>query len=361
MNTYHNKSAGCFKGFRVGTFCIVLSVLLITGCVTTEEKNRMQWNIDDLRKEVSEIKQKSRNIETEFPDRQKQINERLRELEEARRAAAKTVSDLLIRIQYLTTEVQMLTGRFEEARYNAEKNSAELRESKEMLIAKMKQIETTVEDLKKRLAEQPPAPAPLPKERPEKKVSALKEKEPEKEEKKVSEKKTEGAEDKGDEEKASAGQETAENETVETAGDEDIEKAEAEPEDGSELKDDYMSAYEAYKEDRTVEAREKFEALLRDYPENEYSDNARFWIAESYYKDGNYEDAILAYEELFKKNPGSDKVPGALLKQGLAFYALKDKKTGKLILEKLIEKYPDSDQAKLAARKISRPVPPKKK
>ncbi len=78
-----------------------------------------------------------------------------------------------------------------------------------------------------------------------------------------------------------------------------------------------------------------------DYSKNEYSDNARFWIAESYYKDGNYEDAILAYEELFKKNPGSDKESGAMLKQGLAFYALKDRKTGKIILEKLMDKYPD--------------------
>ena len=85
--------------------------------------------------------------------------------------------------------------------------------------------------------------------------------------------------------------------------------------------------------------------MLNNYPDSEYSDNARFWIAESYYE-GNYEDAILAYEELFKKNPQSDKIAGAMLKQGSAFYELNDKKTGNIVLEKLIEKFPDSEQAK---------------
>jgi tol-pal system protein YbgF len=120
------------------------------------------------------------------------------------------------------------------------------------------------------------------------------------------------------------------------------------------IKDIYLDAYQALKEGRTGEARGKFKSLLNDYSENEYSDNARFWIGESYYKDGSYEDAILAYEELFKKNADSDKVPGAMLKQGLAFYALKEKKTGQLILEKLIEKFPDSEQQLILEKLIEK-------
>jgi tol-pal system protein YbgF len=130
----------------------------------------------------------------------------------------------------------------------------------------------------------------------------------------------------------------------------------------NEVKDAYLAAYQAFKEGKSEMAREQFIALLEAYPENEYSDNARFWLAESYYKDGNYEDAILAYEELFKKNPGSDKVPGAMLKQGLAFYALKDRKTGEIVLEKLVEKFPNTEAAKLALKKMNRTsLPPKKK
>lgn len=318
------KIAEAFNGRAGKMLCLVFSIVFITGCVTPEEKNRMQYDINSLQAEVKEIKQKSKSIETQ----QKQFSE----LKDTQRAAAKTMSDLLIRIQYLTTEVQMLTGRFEEARYHSEKNSAELKESKEMLLAKMKQLEIMVEDLKKRLDEPEPAI----------------EKEDEKEQEKGSEAKT--------------------GKTVEAAEHKDDDK-EVKKKDGPEaakdkidVKDIYMAAYEAYKNDRTVEAREKFQSLLMDHAENDYSDNARFWIAESYYKDGNYEDAILAYEELFKKNPDSDKVPGAMLKQGLAFYALKDRKTGSIILEKLVDKFPESDQAKLAIKKMKKAtVIPKKK
>lgn len=298
------------KAEALKALCLSFAFLLISGCVTTDAERKIQWQINSLNTEIKNIKQKSKSIETQFPGQQKQFNEKIRELAETQQTAGRTVSDLLVRIQYLTTEVQMLTGRFEEARYNSEKNSAELKENKEILFAKMKQLEIMVEDLNKRLAG--PISVASPKEEPKKTEKAAKD----------------------DESK----------------------------EDKTDIKDVYMAAYEVYKEDRTVEAREKFKALLMDYSENEYSDNARFWIAESYYKDGNYEDAILAYEELFKKNPESDKVPGAMFKQGLSFYALKDKKTGRIILERLVDKFPESDQAKLAIKKMKKAtLPPKKK
>lgn len=82
------------------------------------------------------------------------------------------------------------------------------------------------------------------------------------------------------------------------------------------------------------------------------TDNAQFWIAETYYNEKDFEGAILAYETLLKKYPNSEKVPGALLKQGFSFIEIGDRKTGKTILEKLRERYPDSKEAGLAKKKI---------
>ena len=84
----------------------------------------------------------------------------------------------------------------------------------------------------------------------------------------------------------------------------------------------------------------------------ELSDNAQFWIAESYYKEGNYEDAILSYENLIKKFPKSDKVPGAMLKQAFAFRALGDLNTTRVILSTLKERFPDSKEAEIATKKL---------
>jgi tol-pal system protein YbgF len=219
-------------------------------------------------------------------------------------------------VQNLTGELQTLTGRFDEARFFSEKSSDEL-------STKIKDLEAAIEELKNSLPE----------------VSA----------KETDVKKDEGA------------KQTDLPKEDKKEGTKQPEETKTEEGQTSAAKDIYMAGYQAFKDGKSQEARDKFTSVLNDYPNNEYADNARFWLAESYYKDGNYEDAILAYEELFKKNPNSDKIPGAMLKQGLAFYALKDNKTGQIILEKLIEKFPDSEQAKLARKKISSAVPPKKK
>ena len=72
----------------------------------------------------------------------------------------------------------------------------------------------------------------------------------------------------------------------------------------------------------------------------------------------------LAYEAVLKKYPKSEKAQGALLKQGFSFVEIGDKKTGKTILEKLVEIYPESREAELAKKKIEeieKSIPKKKK
>jgi tol-pal system protein YbgF len=114
----------------------------------------------------------------------------------------------------------------------------------------------------------------------------------------------------------------------------------------------YEASYKLFKEKKYAAAREQFENFIKDYPDSTLTDNAHFWIAETYYSAKDYEGAILAYEELLKKYPASEKTGGALLKQGFAFIALGDKKTGRIILEKLVEKFPDSKEADLARKKL---------
>jgi tol-pal system protein YbgF len=229
----------------------------------------------------------------------------------------------------------MLTGQFEEVRFFSEKSLSELTNSKDILTAKVQELESAVEDLNKQIADVKKA------------LSAAEEEQNKAEERRRAaeaekEKKSKKAKSAAQKQKKKSG--TANTSTK------------------TKIKDIYMAGYQALREGKTAQAREKFTSILSNYPENEYSDNARFWIGEAYYKEENYADAILAYEELFKSNPDSDKIPGAMLKQGLAFYLIKDEKTGKIILEKLIEKYPKSEPAKLAKKKIRKPpTPPKNK
>lgn len=300
--------------FRRGAvLCILCFIFILIGCATSEDVGKLQYDLIQLRSDV-------RDIETQIPGQKGELNERLQNLEEQQKATSKAVSDLLIKVQSLTTELRILTGRFDEAQYFSEKSSKELIESKDTLIAQIKGLEVAVNELKEKLARLESAEIPLKKQKPEEQTSKeLKE--------------SRSPEPYG---------------TGRSLGTEKV------------VKDIYMEAYKIFKENKFTDAREKFEALLEDYPENEYSDNARFWIGESYYKEKNYAEAILAYDELLKKNPESNKVPGAYLKQALAFYELKEEELGKITLEILIEKFPDSEQAKIAKKKLSPPIPAKK-
>ena len=87
---------------------------------------------------------------------------------------------------------------------------------------------------------------------------------------------------------------------------------------------------------------------MKQYPDTEYSDNAQFWIGECYYFEKKYENAILEYEKVAKNYPDGDKVPYALLKQGIAFLNLGDKASAKLILQRVIKDYPNTNQARTA-------------
>jgi tol-pal system protein YbgF len=114
----------------------------------------------------------------------------------------------------------------------------------------------------------------------------------------------------------------------------------------------YAVAYNIYKEKRYAESRDAFKKFLHQFPQTEYSDNAQFWVGESYYKEENYEEAILAYEEAIKKYPQGNKIPDALLKQALCFRALGDKTSSKIIFQRVIEQYPESPQAEIARREL---------
>jgi tol-pal system protein YbgF len=114
----------------------------------------------------------------------------------------------------------------------------------------------------------------------------------------------------------------------------------------------YMLAKQKFSNGELETSRKFFEEFISKYPKSGYADNSRFWIGEIYFQEKWYEKAILEYQQVIEKYPQGNKVPAALLKQGLAFYMLGDKANAKLILKELIRKYPGSNEAKIADQKL---------
>lgn len=110
----------------------------------------------------------------------------------------------------------------------------------------------------------------------------------------------------------------------------------------------YMKGLETFKAGSTAAARELFSRFLAQHPRHALAANAQFWIGETHYSEKNYEPAILAYQEVIKTYPESDRLPAAMLKQAMAFRAIDDDKSARFVFKKLIETFPQSEEAKKA-------------
>ena len=94
--------------------------------------------------------------------------------------------------------------------------------------------------------------------------------------------------------------------------------------------------------------RELMETFLKRYPDDALAVNAAYWVGETYYAEKAYEKAILQFEDIIQKYGEHPKVASAMLKQALAFEASGDKATARLLLQRVIERFPLSDEAKKA-------------
>ena len=115
----------------------------------------------------------------------------------------------------------------------------------------------------------------------------------------------------------------------------------------------YEEAKRAFDSGDNDKARSQFEELLKKFPKSENADNAQFWIGEIYSREKWYEKAILEYQKVIENYPKGNKVPAALLKQGLAFRNIGDKPNARLILNELVKKYPNSNEGGIAKQKLT--------
>jgi tol-pal system protein YbgF len=114
----------------------------------------------------------------------------------------------------------------------------------------------------------------------------------------------------------------------------------------------YQQGVDLVKSASTQKAREVLNKFLEKNPNHELAANAHYWIGETYYTEKSYDQAILEFEKVIKNYPDKEKVPAAMLKQGMAFKAIGDKKSASYILNKLIEKFPKTAEASSARSKL---------
>ncbi len=114
----------------------------------------------------------------------------------------------------------------------------------------------------------------------------------------------------------------------------------------------FQTGYNAFQSGRYKESRDAFLAYLAGKPDPDLADDAQYWVGETFYNERQFDYALVAYDKLIKSYPKSDKVPAALLKQGLCFSSLNYTSDARVVFQKLVDSYPSSDEARTAREKL---------
>ena len=95
-----------------------------------------------------------------------------------------------------------------------------------------------------------------------------------------------------------------------------------------------------------------FEAYIETFPRSELADNAQFYIGQTYFADGRFEDAVIAFDQVRVNYPEGDAVPEASYKLGEALNRLGEADRAMAAFSFVVENYPGSTMAILAQQSV---------
>ena len=295
-------------------FCIVMGFLLFSGCVESQQfvalENRVAAMEMEKKKQVSAQSEKDKELNV--------IREKMKE-----GIKPEDYADMKYDIKVLKENNQRLQGSIEEINHNlgnySKKDREELDKRIERLDNAISQNYEKLVELEKYLGLEPSRAVDTSKESTAKNAG-------------------------GSENKNAA--------FVEPKKEENKAAALGEPKKVIGEQESYAAAKKLFDEGDKANARTQFEDFIKKYPKSENADNARFWIADSYFSEKWFEKAILEYQKVLEDYPKSNKAAAARLKQGYSFAELGEKSNARLILNELLKKHPDSNEAKFAKEKL---------
>jgi tol-pal system protein YbgF len=116
----------------------------------------------------------------------------------------------------------------------------------------------------------------------------------------------------------------------------------------------YRDAFELLKGGQFKQASASLTQFLADYPSGRFTDNAWYWLGESYYVSREFGPALKAFERLLVDFPDSPKRSHAMLKIGFIHDEEGRRDQAKQVLTELIQTHPQSTAASLAEKRLKR-------
>ncbi len=115
----------------------------------------------------------------------------------------------------------------------------------------------------------------------------------------------------------------------------------------------YDQAYNLFRNGDYSGAILRFESFVASHPESSLAPAAAYWIGNAHYALRNFQQSIDAQNKLIRTYPSSAKIPDALLNIASSQQEMGDKTAAKATLQDLIARYPFSDSADKAKRRLA--------
>jgi tol-pal system protein YbgF len=117
--------------------------------------------------------------------------------------------------------------------------------------------------------------------------------------------------------------------------------------------DTYALGLDYFNKAKYDSALPQFKAFLKANPQSPNAANAQYWLAECYYRNKDYKNAIIEFDNLRNTYPKAVKMPGAVLKIGLCFEKLGKKAEAEATYKELLDKFPKAAEATQAKTQLA--------
>jgi len=113
--------------------------------------------------------------------------------------------------------------------------------------------------------------------------------------------------------------------------------------------ENYQSALDQFRDRNYSAAKERFQQLLGENPPVDYMDNVQYWLGESEFALGEYDQAITSFGKVFRY-PNTNKMDDAMLMMSYAYRQLGEYDQARLLLLRFRHQYSNSPYANVAEK-----------
>ena len=116
----------------------------------------------------------------------------------------------------------------------------------------------------------------------------------------------------------------------------------------------YQHAFGLLRQADYGEAELALRAFLARHPTDPLAGNAKYWLGETYYVRGDFQQAAVTFAEAYQEYPDSSKAADNLLKLGMSLSSLKNKADACGTFAELLKRYPEASATVIQRSKQER-------